>query len=727
MDPDRRTRPRFSHLTALALSLAVLVPLACVAPQPVAMQAQRYRIEVRMDPATHRLSGRTTLDLVRAGEESVPGGQPVSFELLLHPDLRITRVVTVGADGRYRGPLRKDPVGEADEFAPRRHRVVLKELVDGLTLFVEYEGELFQDVSVGEKPGEIHNFTMRAHIGEEGVYLGSGYWYPEPVADAEEVVPALGDFVLIADPIPGVELVAGAETDPVLSEQTGRLAWRSPYPLDGMVLVGGPHEVHRATHSGVEISVHLRPDQARHADGLIGTVRRNLDRYQPLVGPYPAGEYTVVDNFFSSGFAFPTFTLLSSAVINMGRRAQMRHGMFDHEMMHCWWGNGIHVDPRDGNWCEAITSYATNYYGYVLDGNEDDARRKRRNYVHALSRIKPEDDKPLDTFDREDGAGRGIGYQKGAMVFHMLARKIGQENFWAAMRKLTSEYVGRYANWDDFRHVFEEVGGVSLETFFQQWVRGAGAPKLAIESARYDTARQALTLSLSQGDMAFDLEVPVRVEHAGGHLDILVPLDAPAKEVTVPIDVVPISVELDPDYHVFRKVPLADIIPTTASTRRGSSLVTVLPGGEVTDTFRTLQSIFESSFDEEGDELIVRTVGEIEEGALAERCALILGDAVHDSYVAGFLSAIEFPVRFTEDGFEFDGVTYAEEEHAFVCTVSHPGVPGGGVTALYGNSEAAIPPANFIPMYDRSLVIFKNRMPIYRHDFERRNVIAVDR
>ena len=87
----------------------------------------------------------------------------------------------------------------------------------------------------------------------------------------------------------------------------------------------------------------------------------------------------------------------------------MRHGMFDHEMLHCWWGNGIHVDPRDGNWCEAITSYATNYYGYVLDENEQDARRKRRNYTHALSRIKPEDDKPLDTFDREDGAGRASG------------------------------------------------------------------------------------------------------------------------------------------------------------------------------------------------------------------------------------------------------------------------------------------------------------------------------
>ena len=68
----------------------------------------------------------------------------------------------------------------------------------------------------------------------------------------------------------------------------------------------------------VPFSVHLHPDQARHAEGLIATVKRIWDRYEPLIGPYPTTEYAIVDNFFSSGFAYPTFTLLSSACDQYG-------------------------------------------------------------------------------------------------------------------------------------------------------------------------------------------------------------------------------------------------------------------------------------------------------------------------------------------------------------------------------------------------------------------------
>ena len=121
--------------------------------------------------------------------------------------------------------------------------------------------------------------------------------------------------------------------------------------------------MHRGDHNDIRIRLHLKPGQAAHAPGLIDSVRHNLERYEPLLGPYPAREFTVVDNFFSSGFAFPTFTLLSSAVIDMGVRSQTTHGYIDHEMLHCWWGNGVHVDPRDGNWCEALASYGANYYG----------------------------------------------------------------------------------------------------------------------------------------------------------------------------------------------------------------------------------------------------------------------------------------------------------------------------------------------------------------------------
>ncbi len=696
----------------------------CASGPQIAASVDRYRLELALDPAAHHLSGRAQLDMVRTGEEPV-GDRHAVVGFLLHPDLRVTSVRGSGATV-LRHWVDRTPSGvtKAGDFKPATHRVVLDRAHDAFTLTVDYEGDLFQDVSAGERPGEIHNFQMRAHISPEGIYLADGSWYPESIVE-KDVEPQAADFTLLASEVPGLELAVGAEhsTDPTV--QPGQTAWRTPYPIDGLVVVGGPHEIRHATHGNVDISVHLKPTQAAYADGLLDAVKRNLDRYEPLIGPYPGHEYKIVDNFFSSGFAFPTMTLLCSAVIEMGKRAQTAHGYLDHEMLHSWWGNGILVDPRDGNWCESLTSYATNYYGFVLDGKPDEARRKRRNYSHFLSRIKPENDKPLGTFGLPEGCGRGIAYNKGAAVFHMLAMTMGQERFWAAMRQFTKEYLGRHANWNDIRQLCEQASGKNLEWFFDQWVRRGGAPALRIDSATFDSSDQTLSVTVTQDAPVFTLDLPLRIVTGQGTEDRVVRFDRERDTFDLPVAGEPLTVELDPDYDMFRKIPLDQIIPTTASTRFGSAFTGVTPDGEVPSAYLKLQEVFASSFKK--DERVAKTVSRLEEGDLAERCVLIVGDAVRAPYISGFLEAIEFPVSWTETGFELSGVSYDDPMDAVLCTVRHPGVPGGGVTVLYANSEAAIPHPFAVPMYEHSLVIFENGHPTVRLDFEQHDTVGVER
>lgn len=720
--PSVRVHPVRLLRGAGAVAFSAFATFGCMMVPRQSYLAERYHIEVSLDPVAHRVVGRTTIDLKRDTEDGPSIEGPATLELLLHPNLRIRQVHTDAATIQ-RHYARRGAKPDDEEFQPRTHAVVLDRAVEALSLVVDYDGELFQDVAAGERPGQIHNFEMRAHVGEDGIYLADGYWYPQPDR-ADGLSPVLADFTVLVEPVEGMELVAGGESAPDLAEQGGRQAWRSPYALEQMVLVGGPHEVHRRSHGDRMVSLHLKPSQAGQVEGLFEAVTRNLDRYEPLIGPYPAGEFAIVDNFFSSGFAFPTFTLLSSAVIDMGERSQTAHGYIDHEMLHCWWGNGIHVDPRDGNWCEALASYGANYYGHVLDGNADEARRKRRNYTHFLSRRVTNLDKPLDTFGREDGAGRGIGYDKGAAVFHMLARKIGQENFWAAMRRFTQDYVGRFASWDDIRRLCEAQYGGSLDTFFRQWVRSAGAPAPVIESARFDETSAALTLVIAQGEPPFELDLPVRISHGGGYHDVDVHIEQSTERVTIPVDVIPVSVEVDPDYHVFRRIPLEQIIPTTAATQSGESLVSVLPAGDVADRYKGAQGIFESPFAEDRRREFV--AGAVEGGPLAASNVLVLGDAVYDVDLAAFLESMDFPVSFSERGFRYAGQEYTGEGDAILCTASHPGLPGGGVTVLFANADDAIPRAQIIPFYDRSVIIFRDGAAVHRDDLERRIIVPVE-
>jgi len=711
------------RLCTLAVAVAAFAGLTgCVSGPMVPARARNYRIEVKLDPATHHLAGHTSMDLALSPDSTKTAkSSTVAVEFLLHPGLRVDDVQAAGARVRRHRDLGPDPEDTKDPI-PERHIVWVDAPSDKFTLFVDYDGTVYQDASAGEHPGEIHNFDMTAHVGEDGIYLAGGYWYPEPVSEPDADDPPT-DFTLLCHPVEGMDLVAGGVTDPQLSQVTGLMAWHSPYPLTGMVLVGGHHDVYRTTHDGVAISAHLKPEQKEFAPGLLETAKRILDRYQPLIGPYPANEYSIVDNFFSSGFAFPTFTLLSSAVINMGERAQTVHGYIDHEMVHSWWGNGVLVDPSDGNWCESLTSYATNYYGYILDGDPGEARRKRRNYCHFLSRMKPEKDRPLGNYDRKDSCSRGVAYEKGAAVFNMLARRMGQDNFWAAMRDFNSSFVGKYASWTDIQNVCQKHTDKDLGPFFQQWVRRAGAPELAIKQAQYDSGNQILEVDLTAGGSTWDLNVPLRIVHAAGTLDVTVPMTKATQTVRLPVDVVPVSVELDPDYQIFRRVPVAQIIPTTASTRYGDKFTTVLPPGKVAKDYLAIQSIFESSFSK--DERMTLSAGEKNGDALAERCLLILGNAVHEPFVAAFLSAVEFPVTWTDKGFEVSGVQYEDPGDAVLCTARHPGVPGGGITVVYANSDAAIPRPMTIPMYAHSMVIFHNKVPTVRLDLEKHEEVPV--
>jgi aminopeptidase N len=744
-------------LAALGLSITT----GCsIGERPMPAHVQHYRISAQLTPETNELAGRTTLTITKDQAAELPESGYTYVEFELHADLEVTGVQAGGVDvvgfqdvtEELAGPHGKtDAVSaneeaddeateggeEADEdTAPqmppdhpkvpgtRTYRVVLDEPVDALTLTVMYTGTLYQDASAGEKMGQIHNFTMRAHVGEDGVYLVGGPWYPV-LKRAEESAPTTAEYELLVNSPEGIALQAGGEEAPDLAESTGwDQAWRSPFPLDGMVLVGGPHQVFSRQHGDLNVSVHLSDERARHADGLLTMLCGFLDRYEPLLGPFPTSEFSIVENFFSSGFAFPAFTLMTGVLFDMGPRAYNRHGMYDHELLHSYWGNGVLVDPRDGNWCESITSYATNYYGYVLDGDEEGARRKRRNDTHFTSRINPAKEKALGTYDQPDGCSRGIAYNKGAMVFHMLARKIGQEEFWLGIRKFNREHMGRYADWADIQRAFEEVSGQDLTTFFEQWVRRPGCPTLAVRSAVYDSAAQTLTITIEQGDPAFEIDVPIRVTHNEGVVDLLFPMQAKVHEGTFSLASHPLTVEADPDYHIFRRVGTRDIIPTTACTRRGDQFAAVLPAGEMPKKFAMVQRYFEGAFEDE--ERLVLTAGEGSVEGLVNRSTLVLGEAVRDPKIAGFLSGIDFPVQWTEDGFVYEGTEYNDPADAVMCTVHHPAVEGGGVTVLYANSEAAIPSPAGIPMYPYSLVIFKNGQRVDFADFERKLIVPVE-
>ena len=688
------------------------------APAHLDVRPVRHRVEVRLDPATSRLEARTVAELEVLSSDRADGHRSV-IELSLHPDLVVESVSAEGATivrRRTRPP--KADRGEGRGVVPSTVRLVVENPQERLQLAFAYRGELWQDVAAGEVEGQVHNFAVQAHIGEAGIYLEpDGFWYPR-FAPPEGAGPEwhLADYELVTDPVDGFELVAGLEAGSAdLGEShgdDGRLLWRSPFPLEGLVLLGGPLERHTRVHDGITLHAVVAPGKEAVAEDILAASAEYLDRYQPLIGPYPFREFTVLEAFFSSGFAFPTCTQIAGSQLSEHRQYR-RHGYLDHELLHNWWGNGVLVDPADGNWCEGLASYLGNYGGYVLDGDDEGARKQRRNQSNFLSAIEAEADKPLGTFGLDGGARHGIGYQKGAAVFHMLERKIGAEALLAGLRLLTAEQMGRHVGWETIQEAMERASGESLELFFEQWVRGAGAPRLEMTAAEWRPGERGVLVTLDQGEAEFELDVPIRLHYGDRRVDEVVRMERSRQQVAVPCEPEGLTaVELDPDYHLFRKLKPEETMPTANLTRRAERLVIVLPDGEVVAPYRAVADSFRRAVlgDEEepetGREVLERAAAEVSHADLAEASVLILGEAVRSPVVAELLARTRSPVRWEKEAFRVGGRDYGSPGQAVFLTVHHPEHAELGVTVYYGNGTRALSNAGVLTYYPNSLLVF---------------------
>ncbi len=699
------------------------------------MRATQYRLNVHLDPAKHAIAGQAVITMQSVADAPAPAGAVwVGFDL--NKNLTVSNVHVDGASLVSHTTQAARQQSDDNPHPPnhQEHLLHFDRAPAKMTVTFDYYGTLEQDIAGGEKEGAIHNLSVSAHIGPEGTYLApDGYWYPSPdFPNEKQTDPALflADWQVEADRIDDYELVASAYERTAAPD---RLIWVSPHRMTNMTLVGGPHSVWTRRVGDVQLSVHLqkkttaadRADNVKIAERYLDETARYIQRYEALLGPFPYEQYTIVENFFSSGFAFPTIALFDSTVMHMGE-GSLRHGYLDHELVHSWWGCSVDVDPRDGNWCEALTTYCTNYYGFVLDGDAEGARKKRRDESHFLSRISPKRDMPLGTYGLKNGAGRGIAYSKGAAVFHMIERRIGKDRFWQACRALADEFQGRHANWDDLRRAFEAASGEDLKPFFNQWVRTGGSPVLTLGPAEFDASAGNLLVDLQQeGDRPFMLDLPLRVWHGDGYTDVVVPVQRAHETIAIQTSTHPRSVELDPDYHVFRKLKRSEIMPTTATTKSTRLLTIVLPAESLAGPYKKVADSFGETVmsRKSGSPKVLNVVAndKLSPEKLAGGSVLVLGSAVRHPVIQALLARTVSPITWSPRAFAVGDQTFDKPGHAVLCTVHHPDAPDEGITLYTGNSTSALANAGILGFYANSLLVFETNgrtHVVLRRDFE---------
>jgi hypothetical protein len=367
-------------------------------------------------------------------------------------------------------------------------------------------------------------------------------------------------------------------------EQSGGMntsVWETEAPQELIYLVAGPYTIREREHEGVSLYTYTYSDTPEDLCATyLDAAARYLDLYGDRIAPYGFSKWAMVENWWQTGFGMPGFTLLGDRVIRLPFIVDTSYG---HEILHCWWGNGVYVDYESGNWCEGLTAYGADY-AYKLEQGDDHARDYRRDTLTGYLDFASSEtrDFPLREFrERSDFGTQAIGYGKCLMVFHMLEDRVGTELFDEGLREFYERFEFTPASWDDIANVFSEVSGEDLEPWFLQWIERTGAARISIGAV--EELDGGWQLRVDQTGEPFALDVPVTWVDAAGEHSTRVALDGASATVQFPASLR--SVAVDPDYDLFRVV-LREEIPATLSQILGADSTLVVIGRDTETEMR---------------------------------------------------------------------------------------------------------------------------------------------
>lgn len=198
-------------------------------------------------------------------------------------------------------------------------------------------------------------------------------------------------------------------------------------------------------------------------------------------------------------------------------------GLIAHELAHQWFGDKVTCGSWKDIWLnEGFATYLSGLVIENFDGNFS-FRNWKEQRINSITSY------PYGAVYLSDQDTTSVGrifssrlsYNKGAMVLHMLRKKIGDANFYQGMQAYLDDpnLAFSYAKTPDYKAKMEAVSGEDLTEFFNDWIYNEGYPSYAIELSQVSTNEVLIQVNQTQSHSSvsfFEATVPVRIMGTGG-------------------------------------------------------------------------------------------------------------------------------------------------------------------------------------------------------------------
>ncbi len=195
-------------------------------------------------------------------------------------------------------------------------------------------------------------------------------------------------------------------------------------------------------------------------------------------------------------------------------------------------------------------------------------------------------------YPNENAVFDAHSYNKGSLVLHMLRDLVGDEAFFGSLRLYLQQHAYTAVEAADLRQSFEEVTGMDLNWFFDQWFFAKGHPVLDVQQ-NYDEQSKQITVDITQTQEGlgykdvFRLPVEIGIYYDGGSHDThQVWLDEKTKSFSWSVKAKPAAVIIDP-----RDVLLAEVTQEISESENVARLLFAPAVSRRINAFNSLSEI----------------------------------------------------------------------------------------------------------------------------------------
>src|SRR5690606_2457874 len=215
--------------------------------------------------------------------------------------------------------------------------------------------------------------------------------------------------------------------------------------------------------------------------------REIIKFYEEEIGiPFPWHKYdqATIRDFTSGGMENTTITTLYERTIYSDETENIysSRNLDAHETAHQWFGDYVTCEDWAHLW---LNEGFASYYTHLYDGH----KLGRDHMLYGLYQDAQDDVLPQSK-DTRPMVYRGYGdaweqfdyrnYPKGGWVLHMLRSRLGEDIYRKGIKSYLEEHALTSVVTPELQASLEEVSGLELDQFFDQWVYHAGAPHLKI-------------------------------------------------------------------------------------------------------------------------------------------------------------------------------------------------------------------------------------------------------